>query len=458
MLISQAASSPNELAYTLPIVFILTLLLIGLVVLIGIVLTTLVIKNKFGGKAALGFVLAIFMVPTAMALVLFALFTKRSVQDSSSAQAVIIQREKSVDWGDAVTTNRRTADLRALTSEAHPGVRAGYAVPIRVEAQPNAPAAAWSVTDMDEFQASLYPGLLDCAAPLAREVSDVIESDAFTFEGEDPKYDDGQLTFVACAWDSLDDHRNGFLSSFVESLQRVFPNAEVLSRSDSNAALNEDDYPKGAFLLTLSGRIGSKIPAPWSNHDTEKHGTVKCRIQNSGSSAETQMNFISKPWVMGFDQLVSEQPDRQFLVGYSDKLASSEPEARQLAMKNAQAQVRIAAGNGVNTLIDESSVVDRFAQKLSRPYGDVWREAILVDITGDAIRGNAAIAVARANRSSTRGKATAMTTVLLLLTTVAICFIANLLTQGYYRRSIKISGVGVTVAVIIFIVGLVNLL
>ena len=413
----------------------LVLLLLAFI-LVGVVMIALRLKKNYGLPAAIGFVLFLFVVPpTLMLLVRFSAIQRVQVADRSRAE--VISRDGNVDWGDALTTNRLTSDVRRTPRD----VRSIRSVPIRVEAQPNAPAAAWSSNDLDDFQASLYPSLMETAAPLAGEIAEQLESDDLLSE---------TTVFVVHADDSLEEFQSSFQTKFVRSLKDRLPDAEVVEADDARGFSVE---PKeNEFVVRLSAFLGSRQACPWNPQVVGPYGAgyTRSRIQSANRTTERRLQFVPKIWVSSLERLVSVFPDKQFVVGYSDQLASSEPQARQLAMKNAQAQVRIAAGNGVNTLIDDSMVIDRFAQKLSRPYGDVWREAVLVDITGEAMRGNAAIAVARANRSSTLKTGTALTTVLLVLATVVICFVANMLTQGYYRRPIKISGTGVAIAAIIF--------
>ena len=126
-------------------------------------------------------------------------------------------------------------------------------------------------------------------------------------------------------------------------------------------------------------------------------------------------------------------------------------------MENAQSQIRVHAdtNGGINTLIDESHVADRFAQKLTRPYGDVWREAVLIDVTGEAMRGTIEVAEARAARDSSIKKGGALLAVLLLLAIIAVCFIGNAVTQGYYRRPLNwgASAVGALIVFAVIILG-----
>ena len=405
-------------------------------VLVGVVMIALRLRKNYGLPSAIGFVIFLFVVPPTL-LLLLRFSAMERVQVAGRPQEAVISRDRNVDWDAAVTTNRHTSDVRRLTGDA----RKIHPVPIRVEAQPNAPTAAWSSNDLDDFQASLYPSLMETAAPLAGEIAEQLEGDDLLSE---------TTVFVVHADDSLEEFQSSFQTKFVRTLKDRLPDVEVVEADDARELSVE---PKeNEFVVRLSAFLGSRQACPWNPQVVGPYGAgyTQSRIQSANRTTERRLQFVPKIWVSSLERLVSVFPNKQFVVGYSETLASSEPAARQLAMKNAQSQVRIAAGNGVNTLIDDSLVIDRFAQKLSRPYGNVWREAVLVDITGEAMRGNVEVAVARSMRTRTLRKGTALTAVLLLLVTAVICFVANLLTQGYYRRSIKISGTGVAVAAVIF--------
>ena len=432
----------------------LALLILGCALLIGVILIAVSLNKRFGVAAALGFLIAVLMVPPALALVFYVSLAPK-VTSVARTSSITIPRDNDVDWGDAVKPKFNTANAQAFTPVVEGEIRGfGFpeeAVEVLVEAQPNAPAAAWSETDLGEFEASLYPGLVECAAPLARKVGDLIERQDFT-QSIDDDSEREMLVFVVYTDDSLEGKRMSVLSAFARSLENRFPGSQVIESDDDGDVSVE--LKEHEFALTLSASVQTTERIFFddtSDHRLsssnirmkvkiqESQGHVTCRVRSLQRTAESQVKFVDKPWVAQFDQLVSKFPNKQFVVGYSDKLASSEPEARQSAMKNAQAQVRIAAGNGVNTLIDETSVIDRFAQKLSRPYGDVWREAVLVDITGEAMRGSVAVATARAAQSSSNKRFTMLGALILVFGTVAICFVANTLTQGYYRQRIQAS-------------------
>lgn len=389
---------------------------------VGVIYAVIRVGKRYGALAAIGLALALTSVPLGIVSMLFyaRLNNMNTVAEALQEQAERV--ESSVQQANSVRV-----------------------VPI-----PNSPPSNWeSAIEFVEFQASLYPGIVECAEPLAQQISEVVRQKDFA-TGLDQASDGEGVDFYLRIEDDFSSHNdaNSFFSSFMKSLQKNFPRSEL--RLASIVRGRPMKLKRDQINLTFSMQVESNDISPWDINRRAATGNVVCQISTDSNSTDAVLRFADKPWVNRFDEVVSGLPNRQFVVGYSDKLASSESVARELAMKNAQAQVRIAAGNGVNTLIDDSMVIDRFAQKLSRPYGDVWREAVLVDITDEAMLGLVEFAAQGQRNQSIFRIGTTLTAVLFVLATVVICFLANMLTQGYYRKPIKVSGTGVAIAAIIF--------
>ena len=81
-------------------------------------------------------------------------------------------------------------------------------------------------------------------------------------------------------------------------------------------------------------------------------------------------------------------------------------------------------------------VADRFSQRLSRPYGDVWREAILIDVTPARLAGfyqqaDEAESVAFSSRT---GRLLGFVAIMFIAT--ILYFVLNAITRGYYRMPV----------------------
>lgn len=328
---------------------------------------------------------------------------------------------------------------------------------LQVEPIRGATVTAWSESDVNEFSASVYPDLVDCAEPLARQLREILsdckpESNADEAEGKN-------ATFVCdlSADPSLGELSTNFLDRFTTQLRKDHPEVQFQFHHDSIEDTLESDSPSDETnsdqtchaRLNISTELDSPSPSlPWNNELSAQQGKVICRLQNDDASVSFETRFLNKPWVFHFDRFVSEHPGRHYVVGYSQKLASSEGDARRMAMDSAQSQVRIAAGRGVPLTISDRHVVDRFAQKLSRPYGDVWRQAVLVDVSGDAMQRTASVAVRRRDQHQEQESRVLFVFALFVGLTIAVCLIANALTQGYYRNHLGVGAGGLVVLII----------
>ena len=180
-----------------------------------------------------------------------------------------------------------------------------------------------------------------------------------------------------------------------------------------------------------------------------------------------QSDFIDKPWVIDPDKYIAKNYTKPLVVGYSQRLARSATEATIFALSNAGRQ-----GRNAPSQIAPNQIVDRFVQKISFPYGELWQESILVNQsippTDDGItvspasRAFTAAASKNGNHAKRQGREAGETSIHgftplhgLILTTIGLIgigWISNLLTQGYYRQNIThtvITGVAVVLGLLV---------
>ncbi|MEM9645498.1 MAG: hypothetical protein AAF989_10930, partial [Planctomycetota bacterium] len=144
----------------------------------------------------------------------------------------------------------------------------------------------------------------------------------------------------------------------------------------------------------------------------------------------------SKTWVTDITRFRNENVDRRFAVGYSDEFTSSESQARTNAISLAKSTFRIGR-HGQHDV----PIIDTFSQKLTRPYGTVWRSAVLLDVSDNVIGPILQTQAAR-QRFDNRQRLSATTGLLILLgSTALIAVTLNSITQSYFRGTITIIGV-----------------
>ena len=94
-------------------------------------------------------------------------------------------------------------------------------------------------------------------------------------------------------------------------------------------------------------------------------------------------------------------------------------------------------------LATEPNVLDRFAQKLERPYGVVWREAVLVEITETALRdARSQMPVPGSLSRDPRQAWLILSLAIITSVAVVLCSLLNWITEGYYRGRWLALGLG----------------
>jgi len=174
-----------------------------------------------------------------------------------------------------------------------------------------------------------------------------------------------------------------------------------------------------------------------------------------------------KPWVTQFAGFVNGHAGRQWVVGRSQHPCLSESEAARQARANAAEKVfpilvqRLGAGRMdsawlhqrvVEEVCDGRLDADRCAEQFSRPYGQVWTESVLLDVSPDRleplVRQYSTERQVRHDRQLGRAvAAVAITTVLWLG-----YLLLNSITRGYFSTRLRLAAGALTVAVVALLV------
>lgn len=346
----------------------------------------------------------------------------------------------------------------------------------------------WANLDDWDFEADVHPSKAAAAKPLARMIRSALETyhllgpaatqqnvsppepevtSAAAINAEDepiaelpdtPKENPEEATVrQLSAPDSFlvynDTGNADIVKNFAKLMKAEFPISKVqIHYPAPGSTAATDPLKKGVVRLTLIADDEHVEVTVDGKTSQQIQGRMICKIETEHGAAEVSNRFLDKPWVENLGAFVSSRPQKEFVAGYSLQFVSSQAEASRLAMANAQMKSRFFE-EGISVTPDESFVVDRFAQKLSRPYSDVWREAVLLDVSPD--RMEPAIAAATTRLSGHRQQQFRMMGGLagLLVLTIALCVTLNLLTHGYYRRRLGLGWavVAVFTAVALFV-------
>ncbi len=317
---------------------------------------------------------------------------------------------------------------------------AGPDHPAAIQVQTQSTPAEWLSADLSAFEADVYPGLSQAAGPLARKIRESLVANRLL--EVDPKSEGFvEPTSITVYSPRLDETaRSLIIAEFSAELRRQFAQSKIsISEPES---VNADEKVYGNLIaLTITSR---KEQQPLARSDLQWSGSISgdlhCAAITSSGHAEASVKYIDKPWVEEFSAFATKYPSR-FVAGYSNSLGSSESEARQVALLDAADELR--RYNLTDLAMLENVACDQFVQRLSRPYGDVWRVAMLYDVPSLMMRHTNAHATKVEVRQSHR-----RLLVLLFIQTIVICGVLNMVTYGYYRMQISVGWVVVVLGLL----------
>ena len=437
----------------------IVILIFGLAFLVFAIFAWLSLVKRFGALRTFGWGFSLFFVG------MLGLAATIAVQVD---RVEVVRPNEEVRGGEArASAARSRADVmrRGLQN----AVASDSSESVRIEAEGSA-SSAWDESIAPV--ANIYPGIPECGRPLAFKLVDYLREQAALAEPsakaeveEPPKYriaaiNRGEQIEHADFLRFLINFREEFTSQMPGStVEGVMGNAKSAPRKKkvdhSFQNVQVTVYP--SFERTASGENvkGGTVRGGVRIEGTS--GQLICLVKREDPSASTELlsKFIEKPWVADPEQYMSRKPSGRYAIGFSSRLETSEQEARKSALKDVNVQLARSSSRTFADNYDmEQNVLDRFVQKLKKPYGNVWREAVLLDLNSPEkpqvkyANKNLAIFAAKSGRMShqviqaTQNSVGSnfkqvwdpeMMVAGLMLLTVVIGWISNRMTQGYYR-------------------------
>ena len=294
--------------------------------------------------------------------------------------------------------------------------------------------------------ADIYPSIVLCGRPLALQVANALRAEkrttkkfAVTFVEEKRPGDHDQ-------WKPPHDFCKNFSSEFVKQFRGstvAFPSSKRKAKPESTREILEP------LEIKLSFKPEDK------SADNPAAGEISARWTTPGNTrAVAAIDFADKPWLVDFDKYNAKRKLTHYVLVNAPRNATSPAEATALAMEDAVASC--------NCPIANNQVLDRFPQKLSLPYGELYRESILVDQTIPQSSGGITYQAPGTHPNDRpTGLADLLSSltpakglVLITIGLIAIGWISNMLTQGYYRQNINYAVVA-GVAAMLGLMGLV---
>ena len=306
------------------------------------------------------------------------------------------------------------------------------------------------------FDADQYPGIEACAAPLARKIAKEIEADRAA------------------------DLKAKMMGAEVEAAPEIFTTVFI-----SNFNMNGMWWPGAGFgkfreavekalksempSVSFHSRTGAKkyeisfgfselqvFTKAYAGEAAFRSGKIVCRWKDLPSKTHS-VAFVEKPWLTHFKEFKLQAPQSRCYIGASTRVEPLLSQAHEHAVQDLTERLELKPEQV------ESNIVDSFTQTIERPYGKVYREAILVQNPPELVHhslpsstklqfGPNGYRLSRTNTASTASPSFEFSLAMIVCLTVVAGFVSNLATQGYYRSEISQAMWPVIAVAVVFLV------
>jgi len=277
------------------------------------------------------------------------------------------------------------------------------------------------------------------------------------------------------------------LDVFIEALRQQELGPLIVRCSDDELQTNYAGCDAAIRIEQVTPSTQGSAGAPESGRLEVAAWVSGWRVGPSKVRLRIAASFVDKRWVDDFAAFVSAEPHREWLVAYSSKVTDSRQDAHQQALHAAgvklrpyvrdylrghssrqmqrladcpddvlDAQIETVLRSGPSDLIG-----DRFVQRVHRPYGGVWREALLIHASAERI---ASMGVEASNRLEARQiyvvaqagseRVWWMRMVLSIAGLIALICVMylflNFATRGYYVWALRGAAVVIAAAAVLF--------
>ncbi len=249
-------------------------------------------------------------------------------------------------------------------------------------------------------------------------------------------------------------HDRAMLVELKDAIQRSLPNVTCAIEAEPR---NIQPDETGITVRIIDTDMQ---PAPWAKSPEVKVASARVEINVSTAAGHVAAGkrVVEKPWVEDFATFASVRPDQHFIVTRSVGSCTSETEAYRQALDDAKARLTEALGRRGRlpqpavTDIDVNRggfIVDQFAQSFEGSVGKIWRQAMLLDVSGDKL---AQLFSQKAHESRNMRESWArmgFSVIGVIVLIGAIYLFLNMATMGYYEWSLRIAGVILAIVAVI---------
>lgn len=239
------------------------------------------------------------------------------------------------------------------------------------------------------------------------------------------------------------------------------PQFDVVVLPEPTDELSRADSPRRISIYL------NVIQEPQAGEGSQHEGVVEVTIAGKLGQFSRQVDYLNKSWSDDFDRWRNTHRNGSWVLGESDDLCPDRAQSIDQAKRNAALRLRepmflellklpgnqsdcISRLEELNRWLDDESFrrmkagdfeTDVFTQEFKRPYGSVWRSAVLVHVTPE--KAGAILATFRSQRGAQRETMlrTLASAVGLSVLILAVYGFLSAATRGYYAWSVRLATV-----------------
>ncbi len=180
-------------------------------------------------------------------------------------------------------------------------------------------------------------------------------------------------------------------------------------------------------------------------------GSIQLTVTSATRTAALSTRFAKCLWADDLADYINNHPGHTWIVARSVRIGVGAADARRDAEENASYLVERFISqhrrrSGLPDTLTAAAMLplpisDRFVQRFKRPYGDVWSEAILLDITPQYLAGleqrqNRVVAIRQ-----TRVQTTVASLLIVLVSILAAYLFVNTVTRSYFTGRLRTAAI-----------------
>jgi hypothetical protein len=375
--------------------------------------------------------------------------TRTQQTESGAGSALVEQRVQAVQEFDRVFSDH--------TRPAPPSAAAPLLGPGSVP-QPPEPAVVspiWSEGVEQEFAADICPSKAAAARALGARAYRVIRE--LPQDGNAP----APIVFFQ------EEQDRTLIVELKNAVTRLLPERTCTVEAEMR------NLRPGEIGITLQFPAGHENYAPWAKSSgavVVTRGDALVNVFTTERRTTVQQSYTEKPWVENFAGFADARPEMHFIVTRSRETCTSEGEARQQALEDARARLTKALNLrprskvariplpaiSATDVLQGGFIVDQFAQSFDGTAGKIWRQAMLLDVSGPKLSQLADLKSRQLHAQKMSWGRMGLSALGVVVLIGAIYFFLNMATRGYYEWSLRIAGVILAIVAIISILMIVH--